>query len=330
MPKSFRRLLFAVLCFAAPLQSGPLTDALMKEMSIEEKVGQLLMVHFNGEIGNDEAKMLLQQAHAGAVIYYNWANGLHSPQQVLELSNSLQNMAKIPLLIAVDQEGGRISRLTEGFTRFPSNSVIGQHPDSARSYAAALAGELRSVGVNMNLAPVVDINSNPHNTVIGDRSFGSSPELVADLAAATLEGYRQASIIGTLKHFPGHGDVEVDSHAALPVLLKSREELNRCELVPYKKLASTAEAIMTGHIVVPAIDEKKCATLSHKVLEGVLRTDLGFNGVILSDSLIMEGVLKDAGNIENAAVLAIQAGCDLLILGGASTDWEQKRLRIDR
>ncbi len=293
-----------------------------KEMSLEEKVGQLLMVHFNGEEVNDDARALVQKTKVGGIIYYNWSNGLHGPEQVQALSAGLQKLAEanqnpIPLLIAADQEGGVVSRLNNGFPKFPGNKAVGEtsNPTFAQDVAFAMGQELQAVGINMNLAPVVDINSNPRNPVIGARSFGAHAEVVLAFGEKALSGYRQAHIIATLKHFPGHGDTTVDSHEDLPIVHKSKEELERVELFPFVRLASFSEAIMTAHILVPAFDTENCSTLSEKTLN-YLRETIGFQGVIVSDSLVMGGVLKKCGTVDEAAIRALKAGCDILILGG--------------
>lgn len=294
----------------------------LEEMSLEEKVGQLLMAHFIGEQVNDDAKTLIQEIKVGAIIYYNWSNGLHSPEQVQTLSLNLQELAKqnqhqIPLLIATDQEGGRVSRLNGGFTKMPGNGEIGETSDPTRAFEAAFrTGELlRSVGINMNLAPVVDINSNPKNPVIGNRSFGNSAEIVVRFGEQALRGYKQAHVISTLKHFPGHGDVSLDSHEDLPVLMKNMNELEQQELVPFKQLSNQADAIMTAHILVPAFDEENCSTLSEKTLN-YLKETIGFKGLIIADSLVMKGVIKKSQTVDEAAIQALKAGCDILILGG--------------
>ena len=167
----------------------------------------------------------------------------------------------------------------------------------------------------MNLAPVVDVDSNPNNPVIASRSFGADPERVAAFGARALSGYKEAGVIATLKHFPGCGDVAVDPHEDLPVIRKTKEELERVELLPFARLASSADAIMTAHILVPALDPDHCATLSKKTL-AYLREIIGFDGVIVADSLVMEGVVKQCGTVDEAAILALEAGCDFLILGG--------------
>lgn len=288
----------------------------LAELSLNEKVGQLLMVHFRGEVINEQAKALIEQAHVGGFIYYNWANGLHSPEQVKQLSADLQRGAKIPLLLGVDQEGGRFSRLVNGFTPFPSNAELAKRPTQIQEAAFITGRELLAVGVNLNFAPVVDVNVNPKNPVIGVRSYSASPKEVAKCAILALTGYRQAKMLTSLKHFPGHGDVAVDSHVELPVVNKPIEELVRVELLPFQKLLPYADTIMTGHLVVPALDPENCATLSPSIIDGLLRQKMGYDGVVITDSLVMKGLLKNCRSIEDAAIRAILAGCDILLLGG--------------
>lgn len=299
------------------LSASPIT-----ELTLEEKVGQLFIVCFKGEVANEEAKTLIQKVHVGGIIYYDWANGLYSPEQVLSLSLGLQKLAldnstPIPLLIAADQEGGIVARLRDGFTSFPGNKALGMtlDPELAQESAFAIGKELQAVGINFNLSPVVDINSNPRNPIIGIRSFGDSADTVTFFAKGALEGYHKAGIITSLKHFPGHGDVEIDSHEALPALHKSKKSLEQVELLPFKELSSLADTVMTAHLMVPSIDPIHCATLSKPILD-ILRKDLGFKGVIIADSLVMEGVLKNSSSIEEASILALNAGCDLLLFGG--------------
>jgi beta-N-acetylhexosaminidase len=300
------------------------------QMTLEEKIGQLLMVHFNGRDVNQDAETLIQKLHVGGLIYYTWSNGLESPEQVRTLSQNLQKLASIPLLIAVDQEGGIVARLTNGFTIFPGNKALGMtgKPELAQECAFAIGQELLAIGVNMNLAPVIDVNSNPCNPIIGIRSFGDSPQTVAIFGAAALEGYRKAGIITSIKHYPGHGDTEADSHENLPVVNKTIEELNFCELVPFYKLSQFADTVMSAHIMVPALDPDHCATLSPVILN-LLREKIEFKGVIISDSLVMEGVLKNCGHsIEEAAIQALNAGCDILMLGGRQLQGTEKSLEL--
>ncbi|MES2345412.1 MAG: glycoside hydrolase family 3 protein [Chlamydiota bacterium] len=288
------------------------------DMPLEEKIGQLFIVHFNGEEVNEEATVFIEELHVGGFIYYNWANGLTSPLQVQRLSNGLQRLAKIPLFISIDQEGGKVSRLNEGFTVFCGNGAIGMtnEPVFAEQVACAMGEEMCAVGINLNFAPVVDVMAPFDEALIDRRSFGSCPEAVALFGERSLHGFHQACILTTLKHFPGIGEVSVDPHLDLPVLNKSLDYLSNRELYPFKELIHMTDLVMTAHVMVPALDARHCATLSRPILEDFLRGELGFKGIIISDSLIMEGLLKQVFSIEEAAIQAFEAGCDLLLLGG--------------
>lgn len=293
------------------------------DLSLEEKVGQLLLVHFHGQEANEESKHLIQDLHVGGIIYYNWANGLSSPTQVQHLSQSLQQQAQknlhaIPLFIAIDQEGGRVTRLKEGFTVFPGNYALGRTGEWQWGEESAwmMGQELKAVGISLNLAPVIDIYTQPANPVIGIRSFSSNPSCVAKWGESTLRGYQRAGIIAVFKHFPGHGDVQVDSHEALPVIKKTREVLDQVELYPFRSLAPQADAMMTAHLLVPELDPEHCVTLSKKVVHNLLRKEFYFQGVIMTDSLAMEGVLSQCSSLEEAVLRSLEAGHDLVILGG--------------
>ena len=297
--------------------------------SLEEKIGEMLIVHFYGTSFNEEANQFIKQLHVGGFIYYNWSNPFTTQAEITILNKALQHVAKTtkhntPLFIAVDQEGGRIIRLKEGFTLFPSQQDIASYytPNYARASAYITGQELLSVGVNTNFAPVVDVNNNPLNKVIGSRSFSHDPMIVTAFAKQALLGYRNAGILATLKHFPGHGDVTIDSHIDLPIINKTLSELESCELYPYKELQADTDMIMTAHLFLPALDKIHCATISKLILQDLLRESLGFKGLIISDSLIMEGLIKQTSSIDEAAILAIEAGCNILILGGKLLDKE--------
>jgi beta-N-acetylhexosaminidase len=280
------------------------------------------MVHFKGDAANADAEKLITEIGVGGIIYYSWANGLYSQEHVKQLSSDLQQLAstrkvKIPLLIGVDQEGGRVIHLKEGFTSLHSNGVVASYGDPclAKTQARIAGDELRHVGININFAPVVDIYDDQGLGIIGDRSYGSSAEIVIKFAMQSIEGFHDSGIMTTLKHYPGHGSVSVDSHLGLPILSKSLEQLREKELRPFAELSNVADLIMTGHILVPDIDPDNCATLSKKLLT-LLRDELGFKGVIISDSLVMQGVLQCCGTVDEAAIRALAAGCDILLLGG--------------
>lgn len=307
---------------APPIHYHPLPK--LEELSLEEKVGQLLMVCFKGQTA-ENAQLLIENLNIGAIIYYQWSNDLESlsPAEVHALSQALQDTSKIPLLIAVDQEGGAVTRLKRGFTVFPGNGELGAigNPELVRHSCFTRGQELRSVGVNLNLAPVLDVNNNPKNPVIGPRSFGDDPLTVSELGAAAIQGYQQAGLLCTAKHWPGHGNTEKDSHLELPVIFSPLEELQRCELLPFRKVADCVDVIMTAHLMVPAIDPSTCITLSARAIS-LLRSH--FSGVILSDSLTMSGVLGQSA-IEEVAIQALIAGHDMLCLGGQLLREEKTR-----
>jgi len=309
----FRLLFF--LCLPSLVFSFALDD-----LSLEEKVGQMLIVHFHGYEANEDAKQLIQEAKVGGFIYYNWSNGLDSKEQVKQLSQSLQVLSKKwPLFLTVDQEGGRVQRLRNGFIKIPSALEIATtlSPSKAEELAYSVGLELKEAGININLAPVVDVNVNPANPVIGNRSFGNNPETVITYGGAMMKGYKRAGIISTLKHFPGHGDVTIDSHFGLPIVNKSRKDLDQVELKPFQELSQEAEAVVTAHILFPTLDAGQPATSSSKILKTLLRKELGFQGVVLSDSLVMKGILDRYASVEEAAIASILAGCDIIVLGGA-------------
>ncbi len=294
----------------------------LQEMTLEEKVGQLFMVYFEGEEANGQAERLIRDMKIGGVVYYTWANGLRNPQQVQKMSCGLQELANrhigIPLFISADQEGGAIMRLDRGFTEFPGNAALERTGQPELAYEAAyyMGKEMKAVGVNFNLAPVVDVNNNRANPIIGVRSFSGDPEIVAIFGKESLRGFKDAGVIPCLKHFPGHGDVTVDSHLARPVVNKSYQEIEKLELVPFKRLVADAPVIMTAHILFPQIDPKNCATLSSTILQEILREKLGFKGVLMTDSLTMSGVLDGYANAVEIALKAIEAGNDILLIGG--------------
>ncbi len=176
--------------------------------------------------------------------------------------------------------------------------------------------ELKTVGVNLNLAPVVDVNNNPANPIIGIRSFGDDKEIVASFGKASIQGFKDAGVIPCLKHFPGHGDVTVDSHKGLPIVDKSYCEITDLELFPFKRLVEEAPTIMTAHILFTQIDPKNCATLSPYILKGILREKINFQGVLITDSLTMQGVLEGYDSLDEVVLKAFEAGNDILLIGG--------------
>ena len=308
-----------------PLPASPTPDPiepLMARMTIEEKVGQLFVVYPRRPTFDRELERAIIRDHLGGLILF--APNVDHPAQVAGLVNRAQEAATvsgagIPLLIAVDQEGGRITRLWDGFTPFPGNMAVGatHDPEDARRMARTIAQEMRAVGINMNLAPVLDVNSNPLNPIIGTRSFGDSPELVVQMGLPMIETYREQGVIATAKHFPGHGDTEEDSHRKLPTVSHPLDHLWAVELAPFQAaIDAGVDVIMTAHVSFPAVDPTPDlpATLSPLVLQDLLRVQMGFDGVIATDSLGMRALSK-IHNPSEAAALALQAGADLLMFG---------------
>lgn len=290
-------------------------------MTIEEQVGQLLMVGFQGHTPSQEVLDLIQRYHVGNILFFS--RNIHDTGQVLELTHGLQAAAKkaghrYPLLIAIDQENGIVQRLGDVATLFPGNMALGAIGSEQVTHDVALATgrELQALGINMNLAPVVDVNNNPANPVIGVRSFGENAQQVARLAAAMVKGYQEAGIISCLKHFPGHGDTATDSHLALPAIPYTLDRLKTLELVPFKSgIKAGSDSVMTAHIAFPALAEQETlpATLSRAIVHGLLRQQLGFSGVIISDCLEMQAIAATYGSAQ-AAVMALEAGIDLVLI----------------
>jgi len=281
------------------------------DMSLPEKVGQLFVPTFSSEAS---AKELIKKYHVGGLIYF--PGNMHSPKQTAEQSNALQKASKVPLLLGVDEEQGIVSR-APFITSFPGNMALGATHDPAQARAAAqvTGAELRAVGINQDYAPVADVNVNPHNPVIGVRSFGSDPAQVSRMLGGAIAGYQTAGVAATAKHFPGHGDTATDSHTGLPVIKHSRATWERLDAPPFKAaIADGVDAIMSAHIVVPGLDKSgDPSTLSRTVLTGLLRGTLGYQGVIITDSLEMAGARRKFPDTV-VPVRAVNAGADQLLM----------------
>jgi beta-N-acetylhexosaminidase len=310
----------------------------IRHMSLEEKVGQLFVTYAYGEsadttnaadvaanaaaYGVDTPAEVVQKYHLGGVIYFNWTDSANNPTQIAHLSNGIQRAAvqsgaHVPLLISTDQEGGIVVRVNAPATQFPGNMAIGATRSAQDAYTAAhITGEeLRAIGVNEDFAPVSDVNVEPKNPVIGVRSFGSDPALVSQLAGSEVDGYQDANVAATAKHFPGHGDTKDDSHTGLPVIHHTLAQWKAIDLPPFQAdIRHGIDAIMTAHIVVPALDPSgDPATLSKPIMTGILRNQLHYDGVVITDSLGMQGVRDKYGD-NRVPVLALQAGVDMLLM----------------
>jgi beta-N-acetylhexosaminidase len=284
------------------------------ELNAEQLAGQLLVVGLPGMDLPREIQASLRSKALGGVILFqrnlpDLQTGWQLCRHVLEASAE-----EFPPFIAVDQEGGRVARLHAPVLELPAMRFLGGIDDLelSRQLAAHVAQELVALGFNLNFAPVADVDSNPKNPVIGDRSFGELPALVTRHCQAFIAGFESQGLMACVKHFPGHGDTDTDSHLQLPVVSRSQVSLRQVELYPFERLARRAPSMMSAHVVFSAFD-KLPATFSSRLCTGLLRGEFGFEGVLFSDDLQM-GALANHWSIEDSAVLAIEAGCDALLI----------------
>ncbi|MEC1785562.1 beta-N-acetylhexosaminidase [Schinkia azotoformans] len=286
-------------------------------MTLNEKIGQLILAGITGTTMDTNTRNLITQYNVGGFIFYK--NNLVNPWQAVQLVNQIKavNATNLPLLLSVDEEGGRITRLPGGLVNLPSNQQIGVVNNQKFSYkvGAILGEELKSFGLNMDFAPVLDINSNPNNPVIGDRSFGDNAKLVSRLGIQTMKGIQSQNIIATIKHFPGHGDTSVDSHLELPIVNKSLKELKELELIPFERaIKKGADVVMVAHILLPQLDPQNPASMSKTVMSDILRNQLDFEGVIITDDMTMRAI-TDHFDIGRAAVESVKSGSDIILVG---------------
>ncbi|HET6503582.1 MAG TPA: glycoside hydrolase family 3 protein [Amycolatopsis sp.] len=313
----------------------------LRGMSLEQKVGQLFVADVWGKsadevnagnrtkYGVDTPAEVVEKYHPGGVIYFNnsGTDNVDDPAQVAHLSNGLQQAAlgsgpRLPLIISVDQEGGRVTRIGAPATEYPASMAIGagRGVEDAKQLAAINGHELRAMGITQDFAPDADVNSNPLNPIIGSRSFSADPTLAADLVAAEIHGYQDSgpatvTVSSAAKHFPGHGDAATDSHTGLPVINRSAQEWRRIDLPPFQAaIEAGIDVIMTAHITVPSLDPSgEPATLSEPIMTGILRDQLHYNGVVVTDSLQMAGVRQLHSDAE-IPVLALEAGVDQMLM----------------
>ena len=301
-------------------EPDPLAERLAA-MTVEEKVGQLLIGGFEGTEIGDQATRLVQEYQVGGLILYG--RNIAGAGQLVTLTNGLKalNGDGIPLFLSIDQEGGGVDRMPPEVRRTPGAYCVGQTGSvpAAQSYGDVLAAECAAFGLNLDFAPVLDVWSNPGNTVIGQRAFSADARTVAGLGPAAARRMMDQGIIPAVKHFPGHGDTAVDSHVGLPVVDKSPEELEETELIPFRAAIQSAgtdgqvPAVMVAHILLTQLDPERPASLSPAVVTGLLREELGFAGAVLTDDLTMGAVTQSYG-LGEAAVLAVEAGCDILLV----------------
>ncbi|MDE2059713.1 MAG: beta-N-acetylhexosaminidase [candidate division NC10 bacterium] len=283
-------------------------------MTLREAIGQLFIFGFEGDKPSEALEAFVRDLAPGGLILFG--RNLGSPEEIATLTDALQVASLTPLFFAIDQEGGKVARLQPPFTQWPSAEAVGT-ADSAEltnAIAASIARELMAVGINMNMAPVLDVLTNPANPVMAGRSYGSDPHMVARHGIAFFRGLADQGVVAVGKHFPGHGDTTVDSHLALPVVPHDLDRLSAAELVPFAiAINAGIPALMTAHLLIPALDPEQPATLSRSILTDLLREQMGFRGLVISDDLLMQGI-ADSTPPGEAGVRFLEAGGDLMLI----------------
>jgi len=295
--------------------------------ALRRQIGQLLIAGFDGVQVPVELRSLAREFGLGGVILF--ARNIVEPEQVAELCfEAARLVPDLPLWVSVDQEGGRVARLKAPFTEWPPMATLGRSGDVtlAERFSRALAAELKAVGISLDFAPVLDIHTNPKNPIIGDRALAGTADGVARLGAAIIRGLQAEGVAACGKHFPGHGDTQADSHLELPLVEHPPDRLRAVEFVPFRAaVQANVATIMTAHVLVPSLDETRAATLSSRVVETILRGELGFEGVILSDDLEMKAIAAEHP-IPSAAVEAVAAGCDGVLICSGNHDVQARSL----
>lgn len=296
----------------------------LQTLTLKEKIGQMIGLAFSGAEYSDELRMQVEEIEAGLIIYFK--DNCITPKQIFELNQTINQKSKIPPFIALDQEGGMVARVTEGVTQSPGAMVIGATNEYHYAYQLAynMGVELRNIGFNFNFAPVGDVNNNAKNPVINVRSYSEKPEEVAKYVYESVKGYSDAKLMTSIKHFPGHGDTAVDSHIGLPKVDFDADRLHQMELVPFKMAVEhDLPGIMASHVLYTKYDNVYPTTLSKKIITGLLREELGFKGLVVTDSLTMSAVY-DNFSLEEIVLHGFNSGCDILLLCGARNVTMQK------
>ena len=298
------------------LTESQLATALVQHMSLDEKLGQMVIVEFYGPTLNGDLMHMIQVSDIGGVLIENKNGNAVTRQQLVSLNQSMQAAAHIPLFISTDYEGGLVNELRRITGERPSEAAIGATHDPNVAYNAGLnaAKDLTGLGLNVNFMPIVDVLTNPNNPGLPDRTFGSDPQLVTQMGQAYLKGLTAGGVIGCLKHFPGLGSANLDPHFSLPPMNRSLATLNAVDFVPYTTMINEGivPMVMVTHILNPQLDPNLPTSLSPKVVTGILRDQLHFNGVIISDTLWMGGI-SNTYSLSQAAILAVKAGIDLIL-----------------
>lgn len=305
------------------------TDAghILSQMTTEEKVAQLFIItpeqlaygEIKGAYTKADDTLVKAAARYPVAGFILFGRNIQTPEQIRAFNDSLLALTPIPPILAIDEEGGRVARLarSENFflPKFENMEAVGKtgNSENARGAGQIIGGYLATFGFNFDFAPVVDVNTNPENIVIGNRAFGDKPQLVGDMAAAFLSGLHSTGVKGCIKHFPGHGDTKGDTHAEYVAVTKTWDELKTCEIIPFKQNLGNTDCVMVAHVTCTAVDTSYPASLSKKLIIDKLRGELGYKGVILTDGLEMGAIEKNYGSGE-ASVLAFEAGNDMLLM----------------
>ncbi|WP_201381569.1 glycoside hydrolase family 3 protein [Ktedonobacter sp. SOSP1-85] len=298
------------------LDDAMLIQRIVQHMSLEQKLGQMVIVEFNGSTLDDTLRQMLQKYDVSGVLIENKNGNAQTREQLTVLNKAMQQAALFPLFITTDYEGGVVNELRRITGERPSEATIGASGDPQKAYQAgsSAARDLSGLGLNVNFMPTVDVLTNPNNPGLPQRTFGSSATLVTNMGRAYLKGLNEGGVVGCLKHFPGLGSANLDPHRSLPYMDRSLETLNQVDLVPYRTMIGegVVPMVMVTHILNPQLDPQLPTSLSPNVVTNILRKQLNFQGVIISDTLWMGGV-SNTYDLSHAAVLAVKAGTDLLL-----------------
>lgn len=307
-------------------EEEPEVDLIQNEidsMSLEEKVGQMFIVGFDGyEVDENIINLIKNKKIGGIILFSKNINTVNQTKKLIENLNELNSENKFKLFMSLDEEGGIVSRIPKEMGQFESAWDVGATGDLnyAFEHGKAIGETIKSLGFNLDFAPVLDVNSNPNNPVIGIRAFSDDPEIVKKMGTEVYKGLRSKGILGVGKHFPGHGDTDVDSHVGVPVINKSLDELKNLELIPFKyAIDNGVDMIMVSHLYLPQLDKEYVASISKNIVTKILREELGFNGVIVTDDMIMEGI-KGKYPTNESAVKAREAGDDVIIVSAGIYD----------
>lgn len=291
---------------------------LLNSMTLKEKIGQLVLVGIEGTTMDDTSRRLLKDYHVGGIILFK--DNIENAQQSVDLLNELKkaNAANpVPLWLSIDEEGGRVTRFPDEYVKLPSSGKIGRSDDLTltKQVGGLIAQKVSGVGINMVFAPVLDIDSNPNNPVIGDRSFGTTAETVSTQGIASMKGIQENGVVPVVKHFPGHGDTSVDSHLGLPVVNHDLKRLHELELVPFQQaIDEGADVVMVAHLLMKSIDPDTPSSYSKPVINDLLREEMGFKGVVITDDMTM-GAISGSADVGEASVKSVIAGSNMILIG---------------